>query len=143
MSRGCQNREAGADRRRWPQPEPGNATPDSTGGLQPPAPPVTTALRVEHGSTTPRGVLLRARKANASRSVCEMPTRRLTGTSVNTGPDARCDDPLHGASRSDRRTHSAAGRVGLSMAQKTATAASPHRAEAQPEAADARRPRAA
>jgi hypothetical protein len=89
MSRGCQNREAGADRRRWPQPEPGNATPDSTGGLQPPAPPVTTALRVEHGSTTPHGVLLCERRTNASRNVTEMPTRRLTGTSVNTGPSAR------------------------------------------------------
>jgi hypothetical protein len=89
VKHGCQNREAGADLRRWPQPEPGYATPDSTGGLQPPAPPVTTALRVEHGSTTPHGVLLCARRTTASRNVTGMPTRRLTGTSVNTGVYAR------------------------------------------------------
>jgi hypothetical protein len=83
-----------------------NRNEGGTGGLQPPAPPVTTALVVERGSTTPHGVSLCARRTNASRNVTGMPTRRLTGTSVNTGP---CVRP-------------AAGRVWPSMAQKPVTA---------------------
>jgi hypothetical protein len=82
-----------------------NRNEDGTGGLQPPAPPVTTALRVERGSTTPHGVLLCARRTSASRNATGIPTRRLTGTSVNTGVCAR---PV-------------AGRVGLSMSQKPTT----------------------
>lgn len=82
-----------------------NRNEDGTGGLQPPAPPVTTALCVERGSTTPHGVLLCARRTTASRNVTGMPTRRLTGTTVNTGPCAR----------------PAACRVWPSMVQKSTT----------------------
>ena len=52
-------------------------------------------------------------RTSASRIVIWMPTRRLTGTSVNTGPDARLDAPFHDVSRSDRCSYPVACRVAL------------------------------